>query len=79
MNEPPRKLNIQPIPRAWKQAPLFSLYWMDYRNNSSSDHESRAERNPMLLDEFVRGLLQFNANTPALDVLLNEPPRKTVL
>lgn len=34
-----------------------------------------AERKPMLLFEFERGLFKFNANTPAFDVLFQLPPR----
>ena len=75
-NEPPRKIIYSLFPKAWKQIPLFSLYWINHLSNLSSDYESRAERKPMLMLEFVRGLFKFNANTPAVEVLLNEPPRK---
>lgn len=37
--------------------------------------KGRAARKPMLLLEFVRGLFKFNADTPALDVLLKFAPR----
>lgn len=53
---------------------------MNYRNNSSSDYESRAERNPRLKSLFERTLSKFNANTPQrVEVVENEPPRKGVL
>ena len=38
-------------------------------------NESRAERKPRLLLEFVRVLLRFRQNTPALEVLFQLPPR----
>ena len=49
------------------------------RNSPSSDYESRAERNPMLWLLYERTLFKSNANTPALEVFQNEPPRKEVI
>ena len=36
---------------------------------------SRAERNPMFVFVFERGLFKFELNTPAFDVLFQLPPR----
>jgi hypothetical protein len=41
----------------------------------SLERGSRAERNPMFVFVFVRGLFKFELNTPAFDVLFQLPPR----
>jgi hypothetical protein len=43
----------------WKQAPLFSLHWIDTLECRTSGYESKAERNPMLLLELERVLFKF--------------------
>lgn len=51
-------------------------HWQDIlRNPADPAYEGRAERKPMLLFEFERGLFKFTLNTPALAPLFQLPPQ----
>lgn len=51
-------------------------HWQDIlRNPANPAYEGRAERKPMLLFEFERGLFKFTLNTPALAPLFQLPPQ----